>query len=551
MPIMKWDGTAYLEDVRRHLRSMNCLPVRAMITDGKKAKEIADYLKSVNKNHGGSGYGDVSMYDNTSSCIELKYNKALNDEGARTLTITWNQAAHEIMRMFEEGSMHDPEEEPMQEQALKPGDDIEYDVDTSHLWGNRLTFDELRQMTGELVIVNDFWFPDDTKELDGEGEVLLVINADEDAVTLRRSATETVTIERGDMDEIDSRKDCTAVWSINSEKEEDTSMNEDKTTVIVSEEYTKAVTLTRSIIANAQAAQQSLYEVCKGLKEMRDGKLYKELGYANFEDYTENEVGIKRRQAYNYIMIAENMSAENVQSIAQIGSTKLTMLAMLDEPTREAVAETVDVESVTVKELKAQITALTAERDENEHAAELLSAELDSAKESLASKDKQFKAAMESKDAQLKAAQDAKESAMSECNNLNSIIREKESRIRELEEQPIQHDITDVDSAAEIERLKKELEDEQLRVMMVEKSAESKARLAAKSVREEYEKKLAEQDTAADTKDVFKAYLANAADALTRLLTYLESIRDDKNLPLYISKVDGIVEMTQTRRNAL
>ena len=87
--------------------------------------------------------------------------------------------------------------------------------------------------------------------------------------------------------------------------------------------------------------------------------------------------------------------------------------------------------------------------------------------------------------------------------------------------------------------------------MMVEKSAESKARLAAESVREEYEKKLAEQDTAADTKDVFKAYLANAADALTRLLTYLESIRDDKNLPLYISKVDGIVEMTQTRRNAL
>ena len=120
MPIMKWDGAAYLEDVRRHLRSMNCLPVRAMITDGKKAKEIADYLKSVNKNHGGSGYGDVSMYDNTSSCIELKYNKALNDEGARTLTITWNQAAREIMRMFEEGAMHDPDEEPMQEQALSP-----------------------------------------------------------------------------------------------------------------------------------------------------------------------------------------------------------------------------------------------------------------------------------------------------------------------------------------------------------------------------------------------------------------------------------------------
>jgi DNA repair exonuclease SbcCD ATPase subunit len=314
-------------------------------------------------------------------------------------------------------------------------------------------------------------------------------------------------------------------------------MNEDKTTVIVSEDYTRAVTLTRNIIANAQAAQQSLYEVCKGLKEMRDGKLYKELGYSSFDNYCENEIGIGRFQAYKYAAIADMENVDSSQHFDKIGVTKLFLLAKLDEPTREAVTETIDVESVTVKELKAQITALTAERDE--------------AKATIETKDKQFKAAMESKDAQLKAAQDTKESAMSECNHLNSIIREKESRIKELEEQPIQHDITDVDSAAEIERLKKELEDEQLRVMMVEKSAESKARLAAESVREEYERKLAEQDTAADTKDVFKAYLANAADALTRLLTYLESIRDDKNLPLYVSKVDGIVEMTQTRRNAL
>jgi hypothetical protein len=315
-------------------------------------------------------------------------------------------------------------------------------------------------------------------------------------------------------------------------------MNEDKTTVIVSEDYTRAVTLTRNIIANAQAAQQSLYEVCKGLKEMHDGKLFKELGYTSFEDYTENEVGIKRHQAQKYLAIADMANGDLNHHFEQIGVSKLALLAKLDEPTRQEVTETIDVESVTVKELKAQIGALTTERD--------------TAKASLESKDKQFREALEGKDKQIKAAQDAKENAVLECKTfLNGKIRELEARIQELQDQPITHDMTDADAAAEIERLKKELEDEQLRVMMVEKSAESKARLAAESVREEYERKLAEQDTAADTKDVFKAYLANAADALTRLLTYLESIRDDKNLPLYISKVDGIVEMTQTRRNAL
>lgn len=327
-------------------------------------------------------------------------------------------------------------------------------------------------------------------------------------------------------------------------------MNEEKTTVIVTADYTRAVTLTRNIIANAQAAQQSLYEVCKGLKEMRDGKLYKELGYQNFADFCENETGIKISQAKKYVAIADRLTDETATRVAEIGVQKLYMLAMLDEPTREAVTETIDVESVTVKELKAQITALTAERDENEHAAALLSEELDSAKESLASKDKQFKEAMESKDRQLQSTHKQWVNSQNEVAKLTSKNYDLEEQLKNLESRPVEVAVSE-EEAKEIERLKKELEDEQLRVMMVEKSAESKARLAAESVREEYERKLAEQDTAADTKDVFKAYLANAADALTRLLTYLESIRDDKNLPLYISKVDGIVEMTQTRRNAL
>lgn len=313
-------------------------------------------------------------------------------------------------------------------------------------------------------------------------------------------------------------------------------MNEDKTTVIVSEDYTRAVTLTRNIIANAQAAQQSLYEVCKGLKEMRDGKLYKELGYQNFADYCENETGIKVSQAKKYVAIADHMTEETASQLAKISTEKLYMLAMLDEPTRQEVTETVDIENTTVKELKEQISALTAERD--------------TAKASLESKDKQFKEAMESKDRQLQSTHKQWVDSQNEVAKLTSKNYDLEEQLKNLESRPVEVAVSE-EEAKEIERLKKELEDEQLRVMMVEKSAESKARLAAESVREEYERKLAEQDTAADTKDVFKAYLANAADALTRLLTYLESIKTDANMPLYISKVDGIVEMTQTRRNAL
>lgn len=126
---------------------------------------------------------------------------------------------------------------------------------------------------------------------------------------------------------------------------------------VLSADYTKAVSLHRRICANAQAAQESLYEMCKALKEMHDQKLYRELGYSSFEDYTEKEVGISRFMAYKYAAIAD---VKNVESIQQIGVTKLSLLAKLDEPQREEIRQNTDLESITVKELKEKISALTA-----------------------------------------------------------------------------------------------------------------------------------------------------------------------------------------------
>ncbi|MDE7230049.1 MAG: hypothetical protein K2N56_06165, partial [Oscillospiraceae bacterium] len=99
----------------------------------------------------------------------------------------------------------------------------------------------------------------------------------------------------------------------------------------VTEKYTLAVNLNCKIKAAAQLAQQSLYEMCIGFKEMRDDKLYKELGYSDFGDYCEQETGFKRRQVYNYIAIVERLPKDFVQSIAQIGMTKMMFLTSLSE----------------------------------------------------------------------------------------------------------------------------------------------------------------------------------------------------------------------------
>ena len=62
----------------------------------------------------------------------------------------------------------------------KAGDYLcDYDPE---IWGEAVTFDELTQMVGKLVIVNTAWYPDDTLEEDGEGDVLRVQDVDDDVI---------------------------------------------------------------------------------------------------------------------------------------------------------------------------------------------------------------------------------------------------------------------------------------------------------------------------------------------------------------------------------
>lgn len=130
--------------------------------------------------------------------------------------------------------------------------------------------------------------------------------------------------------------------------------------------WTRAKALHQRILADAQAVAESLWDMCSAIKEMRDGKHYRVLLYDNFEGYCEDALGMSRAQAYRYIQIAEGMTAENVASMRQIGATKLALLASVTEEQREVITETVDVESTTVRELKAEIARLKSREEENE-----------------------------------------------------------------------------------------------------------------------------------------------------------------------------------------
>lgn len=136
--------------------------------------------------------------------------------------------------------------------------------------------------------------------------------------------------------------------------------------MILNEQYKTAAELNQKIIIAAQMAQQNLYSMCVMLKQMRDDKLYKELGYQNFEEYCENEVGFSSRNARNYISVIENINEEKWKSISAFGMTKLSLLASLSESQQEEIQQNVNVEDISVRKLKEEIARLKKEKSSTE-----------------------------------------------------------------------------------------------------------------------------------------------------------------------------------------
>lgn len=276
----------------------------------------------------------------------------------------------------------------------------------------------------------------------------------------------------------------------------------------VTSKYTEAYNLNVRICINAQMAQQNLYEMCKGLKEMRDSKLYKELGYSTFEDYCEQETGFKRSQVYNYISIVEKLPEDFVQSIGQIGMTKALILTKLSEDERTEIAEKNDLETTSVRELERQIKEIQAEKDQ---------AVAD------------------------KSAAEAKASASTQrVESLSQQITSLEAEIKELESRPIEVAVPDASHEVEnmrdaMRRLNREhdewsarIQDEHFKdVQRIHKEYREKM----DQLRAEYEEKLADsqQGDAPEPggKEIFKAYLANAIDAAKRLTGFLAAHPDD------------------------
>lgn len=309
------------------------------------------------------------------------------------------------------------------------------------------------------------------------------------------------------------------------------------TSLAVTEQYTEAYNLNVKIHTSMQAIQQNLYDMCSALKKMRDGKLYKELGYQNFEDYCENGAGIVRRHAYRFISILENLPADFVTSMSQIGMTKLTLLTALTDDQREELTQTVDLESTTVRELREQIAALKEEseldRKERDNANEAAQRWKNTAQSAQAD-NQRLEDQVQSLTDQVKDAEEARENTRLTLKGMLdkriAQVHELEAQIQELENKP--QDVAVVDRTEEIDRLNAEIE--RLRQQINEKP-DTQLALGVDPIYQN------------DTKAVFKPYLTAAIDALNRLTAFMEQNIGDDNMIFFVEKSEAALTIVGDR----
>lgn len=117
--------------------------------------------------------------------------------------------------------------------------------------------------------------------------------------------------------------------------------------------YETALELHEAIMHSAQAAALSLMEMCRGLKKMRDTRLYESLGHSSFDDYCEKMAGIRARQAYTYIAVYERFGEARLAANASLGVTKLELISRLPFSEQDSVLEAAGLEGMSVAELRA------------------------------------------------------------------------------------------------------------------------------------------------------------------------------------------------------
>ncbi len=318
----------------------------------------------------------------------------------------------------------------------------------------------------------------------------------------------------------------------------------------------EAIMLNERIKSNGQIAVNAVCNIGRDLRRMKIEELYTYLGYSSFEEYAEQEHGLKRRQAYQYISVYENLGEAFVQSNAQLGITKLALLTQVNSEDRAEIMSDNDLSGMTVSEIKTLIEKVKRQGEQ-----------LSMFEEQISNKSEQERE-LESELAELKIKADKADILSSRLDDMNmncdriaeqrdkaeSKIRQLENTIKELESRPVEVAVSEPEIKEVIKKVpdKKAIEDKDREILTLKNKykALDEARIEeAEKLKASYEKRIAEirkstEQATGTEKSSFKLLYAEAYKSCLGMIEFIK-ISEGEERELFIEKTEQLLDIVR------
>ena len=323
----------------------------------------------------------------------------------------------------------------------------------------------------------------------------------------------------------------------------------------------EAVIVTERIRANGKLAVNAVCSIGKDLRYMKVEGLYKHIGYETFEDYAEKEFSLRRRQAYQYISVYENLGEEFVQSNAQLGITKLALLATANPEDRAEVMASEDVGKITTRELEElldkykqqgeQLSLLQEENTKLEAKVEELEnapKDVQVATKEIPVPDKETEEQLRKKTQELISANAEKESMKEELNSVNAELQLEKTandRLRREMNAEIEEKVKK-EVAAETKKQAKELKQKDIELQnarAMKEQAEQEKKALEKKI-SELEKAVQKPPENAD-KSNFKVLLSTVYRDMLGLVEFIKDTEDIEERKQYFQKALEILHICE------
>lgn len=352
---------------------------------------------------------------------------------------------------------------------------------------------------------------------------------------------------------------------------------------VMSIEYSRAVQADDFVNNGLKLAQIGITQMCAGVKMMHDGKLYKQFGFKNFEEYCKSK-GFSEKGGRRLVKIAEMLEQEknrtSLTDFSKLGVTVLGLLATLEPEQRDELAQNVDLETCSTRDIEKEIKVIKAQHKADIEIIKKQHQEvLDRRKSKYETNIKEQYEMLEQAQRTCENYRERMKAAKEKAENLTGHIVNLERQIQKLESAPkdvsvaIPAEITEklqelTIIKGELEQKKASLETELQKTKDREQEAKAEAEriqnvsaeAVAKSKKQmeqlqaeitELKSQSSDSGAEPDVKELFRPYFQACTHSIGLMMNFISKQKNSPDFTFLTSKASQVAEAIESQLQAL